>query len=69
MDLRFVFIVFLLKWTYAQGKSISPVLCLYVHITSPLPLCPYTHYVCVCVSVCVWHCNEVHLAEATERLT
>lgn len=34
MDLRFVFIVFLLKWTHAQGESTKPT---------------HTFYTCVCV--------------------
>lgn len=51
MDLRFVFIVFLLKWTHAQGESSPPT---YSPFSSPpLQSCTCGSSGCVCVSVCV----------------
>lgn len=53
MDLRFVFIVFLLKWTHAQGESSPPT---YSPFSSP-PLqsctCGSSDCVCECVCVCL----------------
>lgn len=108
MDLRFVFIVILLKWTYAQGKTMFQVyvcLCVFVcvcvwlvcvclgilFVQQQLLKCSFSHlFKCCCnckyaienasyeyllythtqlyVCACVWHSNEVHLAEVTDRL-